>query len=63
MARYIKQRLILCHFKCKHLPVTKILRCIQTDNGSKLSMWVNAQHDSRPAEYRWRPLFNAAKFG
>jgi len=26
-------------------------------------MWVNAQRDSRPAEYRWRPLFNAAKFG
>ena len=22
-------------------------------------MWVNAQHDGRPAEYRWRPLFNA----
>jgi len=26
-------------------------------------MWVNAQRDGRPAEYRWRPLFNAAKFG
>jgi len=26
-------------------------------------MWANAQRDSRPAEYRWRPLFNAAKFG
>jgi len=23
----------------------------------------NAQRDGRPAEYRWRPLFNAAKFG
>ena len=23
-------------------------------------MWVNAQHDGCPAEYRWRPLFNAA---
>ena len=23
-------------------------------------MWANAQPDSRPAEYRWRPLFNAA---
>ena len=22
-------------------------------------MWVNAQRDGRPAEYRWRPLFNA----
>ena len=26
-------------------------------------MWANAQRGGRPAEYRWRPLFNAAKFG
>jgi len=26
-------------------------------------MWANAQRDSRPAEHRWRHLFNAAKFG
>ena len=30
---------------------------------SQLEMWANAQPDGRPAEYRWRPLFNAAKFG
>jgi len=29
----------------------------------QLEMWANAQRDRRPAEYRWRPLFNAAKFG
>jgi len=23
-------------------------------------MWANAQRDARPAEYRWRPLFNDA---
>jgi len=23
-------------------------------------VWANAQHDGRPAEYRCRPLFNAA---
>ena len=23
-------------------------------------MWANAQPDGRPAEHRWRPLFNAA---
>jgi len=28
----------------------------------KLEMWANAQRDGRPAKYRWRPLFNAAKF-
>jgi len=26
-------------------------------------MWANAKRDGRPAEYRWCPLFNAAKFG
>jgi len=26
-------------------------------------MWANAQPDGRPAEHRWRPLFNAPKFG
>ena len=32
-------------------------------NSNKLEMWANAQRDGRPAEHRWRPLFNAAKFG
>jgi len=38
---------------------------VQLDNGSQdgTRMWANAQRDGRPAEYRWRPLFNAAKFG
>jgi len=26
-------------------------------------MWANAQRDGRIAEYRWRPPFNATKFG
>jgi len=26
-------------------------------------MWANAQRDGRPAEYRWRPVLNTAKFG
>ena len=29
----------------------------------KLEMWANAKRDGRPAEYRWRPPFNASKFG
>jgi len=29
-------------------------------NQIKLEMWASAQRDGRPAEYRWRPLFNAA---
>jgi len=30
---------------------------------TRTRMWANAQRDGRPAEHRWRPLFNAAKFG
>jgi len=30
---------------------------------TKTRMWANAQRDGCPAEYRWCPLFNAAKFG
>jgi len=30
---------------------------------TKLEMWANDQRDSRRAQYRWRPLFNAAQFG
>jgi len=35
----------------------------EEEKKNKLEMWANAQRDGRPAEYRWRPLFNAAKFG
>jgi len=33
--------------------------------GTKINtrMWANAKRDGRAAEHRWRPLFNAAKFG
>jgi len=36
-------------------------KVIVNEKGTR--MWANAQRDGRPAEYRWRPLFNAAKFG
>jgi len=32
-------------------------------DATKTRMWANAQRDGRPAEYRWRPLCDAAKFG
>jgi len=43
------------HCKCLTKSVYK--------NTNDTRMWANAQRDGRPAEYRWRPLFNAAKFG
>ena len=33
---------------------------VQCSNEITTRMWANAQRDGRPAEYRWRPLFNAA---
>jgi len=32
---------------------------IRRGKKEELEMWVNAQPDGRPAEHRWRPLFNA----
>ena len=36
---------------------------VEGETQPKLEIWANAQRDGRPAEHRWRPLFNAAKFG
>ena len=36
---------------------------IRLGKKDELEMWANTQRDGRPAEYRWRHLFNAAKFG
>jgi len=40
-----------------------MLYFLHFNNKIQLEMWANAQRDGRPAVYRWRPLFNAAKFG
>jgi len=42
-------------------PERWLILCVKTVR--KLEMWANAQHDGRPAEHRWRLLFNATKFG
>ena len=39
------------------------VRCEEEVKFQSTRMWANAQPDGRPAEHRWRPLFNAAKFG
>jgi len=41
---------------------TKTLGVTLDQNLSLTRMWANARRDGRPAKYRWRPLFNAAKF-
>ena len=45
------------------VPTFKLSVDLSLSNLKQLEMWANAQRDGRPAEYRWRPLFNAAKFG
>jgi len=45
------------------LAVKRPTNLIKREKVLKLEMWTNAQRDGRPAEYRWRAVFNAAKFG
>ena len=40
-----------------------LLRRAKKGGTKTTRMWANAQPDGRPAKHRWRPLFNAAKFG
>jgi len=50
---------------CKLLAVTRETKLTLSIalNPESTRMWANAQPDGRPAEHRWRPLFNAPKFG
>ena len=45
----------------QHIGRTVLQTVAQKPFGTR--MWANAQPDGRPAEYKWHPLFNAAKFG
>ena len=42
---------------------SRSVKCTRFCKSSQTRMWANAKCDGCPAEYRWRPLFNAAKFG
>jgi len=60
----------VCHRKAFRGPVSAVVehcKCgtwnCETRKLQLTRMWANAQPDGRPAEHRWRPLFNAAKFG
>ena len=45
------------------LPRYQLSYNMERSQNLKYRMWANAQPDGRPAEHRWRPLFNATKFG
>ena len=46
-----------------HAALTSVPIMLFTEDHLTNRMWANAQRDGRPDEHRWRPLFNAAKFG
>ena len=69
-----RRRLDVCHTSTRDVALVRISNAglkraacglleMQDAKNRQLEMWANAQRDGRPAEYRWRPLFNAAKFG
>jgi len=65
-AFFPKQRRISnFHSDRTHTNITRNFVCNISHVAPKkeLEMWANAQRDGRPAEYRWRPVFNTAKFG
>jgi len=51
-----RQRLVYRYVYDEHSHV------VSDKHRCRLEIWANAQRDGRPAEYRWRPLFDAAKF-
>ena len=56
MAQHRQNKKYIFYLRVLMVPREKIDKLYAT------RMWANAQRDGRPAEYRWRPLFNAAKF-
>jgi len=52
-----RRHCIILHVQLCHINGITTADCKTT------RMWANARRDGRPAEYRWCPLFNAAKFG
>jgi len=55
---------LLVTFLPKNIKIRSYLSVMASQRWDVLAhgveMWANAQRDGRPAEYRWRPLFNAA---
>jgi len=52
---------VISHFGLE-IEMPSLLRT-RSEKKWSTKMWANAQRDGHPAEYMWRPLFNAAKFG
>jgi len=71
-ARTHRERPVECHCELQTSSILSRVATLETNAvwlvfftaiHSPTRMWANAQRDGRPAEHRWRPLFNAPKFG
>ena len=51
------------YFVFRRIESDHVLSSLDWNSSIYTRMWASAQPDGRPAEHRWRPLFNAAKFG
>jgi len=61
--RQLRKTLSVCLFVCADRQTDRHYENSGHLAVNQLEMWANAQRDNRPAKHRWRPLFNAAKFG
>ena len=61
--RYLTEHNMLAYILVNVFRPTQRLSARNYPNKYVTRMWADAQRDGRPAEYRWRPLLNAAKFG
>jgi len=59
---YLLTYLLTYSFRCFWVALCEDLNWVYSVT-RETKMWGNAQRDGRPAECRWSPLFNAAKFG
>ena len=66
--KFLPQRLLCVNPDIKKNRLDPLQRSVTIGYDDKIiiiitRMWANAQPDGRPAEHRWRLLFNAPKFG
>jgi len=62
MNKWVETLCRVLHLDCKCRLFLLLVDSMDVRHIYKTRMWANAQPDGRPAEHRWRPLFNAAKF-
>ena len=66
LTKYTRELTLHTYAGTEDLSYANIFYSPKNINGStkiETRMWANAQRDGHPAKHRWRPLFNAAKFG